>query len=97
MFTENVSFKVSERDRMLITVIVERAILEGLYRRTNARELSMDITAVHANGCPLDLPKLAVARISDFSHDLVGINAYIDCRTGGLKNGFSPRAARHDV
>jgi len=91
-----VSFHVSKEDAALIADIVARA-LPRLHRAgasTTMQELSMDITAVHDNGMPLRLFELAVAHDFDFMHDVAGIHANIDRRTGHLRNCFVPRCAR---
>jgi len=54
----------------------------------------MDITACHANGCPLDLKKLRAAPDFDFVHDVVGIMHHIDRRDGKLVNFFLPRCSK---
>ena len=54
----------------------------------------MDITACHANGCPLDLGKLLTAPASDFGHDVFGIRRFIDRSTGQLTQCFLPRCAK---
>ena len=97
MATKHASFKVAPLDSAIITVIVERAVLEGICQRINSLNLNMDVTAAHANGCPLDLAKLAVADIEDFYHDLFGISTHMNRITGELKNCFVPRSARHDA
>lgn len=53
----------------------------------------MDVTACHANGCPLDLEKLLHADAFNFSHDVFGIARYINRNTGKLENCFVPRCA----
>lgn len=54
----------------------------------------MDITACHANGCPLRLLELAEADDANFAHDVFGIRRHIDRRTGKLGDCFLPRYAR---
>lgn len=53
--------------------------------------LCMDITAVHCNGCRLDLEGLEGASVTDLAHDVAGIVRHIDRRTGRLGGCFSPR------
>lgn len=85
-----ISFSVSKQDRALIEQIVDRAVQSlGLDRL----EISMDLTAVHANGCPLDLAGLLIAEPFDFGHDVMGINRYIDRNSGHLTRQFLPRFA----
>lgn len=56
--------------------------------------LSMDITATHLNGCPLDFDKLLTASDPDFAHDVFGISRHIDRTTGKLKDHFLPRCSK---
>lgn len=56
-------------------------------------KMDMDLTACHANGCPLDLHKLEHAPEGDFLHDANGIACHIDRETGQLLHCFLPRCA----
>jgi hypothetical protein len=56
--------------------------------------LAMDLTATHANGCPMDFAKLLAADDFNFKHDIVGIVNHIDRRTGELTDHFFPRCAQ---
>ena len=97
-----VSFNVSKHDHELIALIVRRAIrdaapgsLEPAGKRISTRqELTMDLTAVHANGMPLDLEGLLAADTFDFNHDVYGIRRFLDRTTGTLGGCFVPRYAR---
>jgi len=91
-----VSFAVSEADFTLIQQITDRA--QAMARATNIRPFdrqgaAMDITAVHANGCPLRLAELLAAEDFNFSHDVFGIFRHIDRETGHLRDCFVPRSA----
>jgi len=86
-----VRFKVTELEAERIKMIVERA--ERRLQGVDRLQLTMDITAVHANGCPLDLPKLLHAPDFDFAHDIWGIHRHLD-RTTGKLSCFLPRCAR---
>ena len=90
------SFNVSDAEGQLIVKIAHRAYDMQKQRRIyiNARDLEMDLTATHANGCPLDLEKFLGAPDFDFLHDVFGIQDHIDRRTGKLLNCFLPRCAR---
>jgi hypothetical protein len=79
--------------------------LDGIARRASAlakqngveyseRDALMDLTAVHANGCPLRLDELAAADEGNFGHDVFGIRRHIDRSTGKLRDFFSPRFSR---
>jgi hypothetical protein len=61
------------------------------------RNLLMDITACHCNGCPLDLDELLICRDSDLGHDIGGIQRYLNRETGKLENHFVPRCAKRDT
>lgn len=60
------------------------------------RDAMMDITACHANGCPLELEKMAATQEDDADvlHDLLGIRRHIDRNTGALRDCFVPRYAQ---
>jgi hypothetical protein len=90
-----VSFKVNKADKRLIDKIVERALIMAKandieYDRMDA---AMDITATHANGCPLKLQKLLAADDFNFAHDVFGIRRHLNRETGQLENHFLPRCA----
>ncbi len=55
---------------------------------------SMDLTACHCNGTPLDLDKLLAFDDFNFAHDAFGISRHINRTTGRLKDCFLPRASR---
>lgn len=90
-----VSFEVSADDGALISRIALRAARwardhGGFWSVLDA---SMDVTAAHANGCPLRLADLLDADDSNFAHDVFGIRRYIDRNTGHIVGGFWPRFA----
>ncbi|RZN30493.1 hypothetical protein [Bradyrhizobium sp. Leo121] len=86
------SFKVSLADHDLIVEIAKRARRE-LEPELTMMPLVMDITAAHANGCPLLLRDLLDADLSNFAHDIYGIRRHIDRDTGKLTGCFMPRFA----
>lgn len=93
------SFVVTRDEALLINKIVDRA--RELYKKyhpdypaPDALELNMDITACHANGCPLNLEKLLGFPDFDFAHDVFGIQEHLNRRTGGLMDCFLPRCSR---
>lgn len=66
--------------------------------------LTMDLTATHANGCPLRLADMAEAARAiaagdyppyalDVLHDIIGIQLHINRTTGVLDGHFLPRFA----
>lgn len=87
------NFNVTADDRILIAHIARRAAeLDIVYRRPMLNFV-MDITACHANGNPLDLPKLLAFDDFNFGHDVFGIEAHLDRETGKLGDCFSPRCS----
>lgn len=90
-----VSFDVSREDAQMIREIVKRA--EALYKQANPRasfdrlSVSMDVTACHANGCPLRLADLLATDDFNLAHDVFGISRHINRDTGKLKGHFLPR------
>lgn len=96
-----ISFQTTQGEAALISKIAERADRE-IYRPAafsqTRLDTEMDLTACHANGCPLDLEKLLLADRVNFAHDLLGIRHHLDrddnSPTGGkLKDCFFPRFA----
>jgi hypothetical protein len=92
-----ISFEITQEDQDAISAIVERAEEFALkYGDIDSRvkriELTVDITACHANCCKLNLEQLLKARDTDFVHDVFGIRRYIDRQTGHL-GCFLPRFA----
>jgi hypothetical protein len=88
-----IRFDVSREDALLIGRIVTRAVdtYEGTF---DSRTLAMDLTACHANGCPLDLAAFANGEAFDFAHDVGGISRHMDRSTGKLGGHFLPRFTR---
>jgi hypothetical protein len=87
-----VSFNATKEESKIIAQIVDRAKKE--LEISDPLTLSMDIMACHANGTPLDLRGFLEASGADFGHDIHGIQAYIDRRTGRLTRIFQPRFAK---
>lgn len=85
-----VNFNVSKEDAVLIGKVAERAKVWFGGRA----KLEMDITACHANGCPLDLELLLEFDNFSFLHDVCGIQENLDRSTGRLTNFFSPRSEK---
>lgn len=94
-----ISFKCSIKDSNLIDAIVERVIDTDRAWDTKYERLdcSMDITAVHCNGCPLDLKKLIEADDFNFAHDVFGIRNHLNRETGQLEDCFLPRCALREA
>jgi hypothetical protein len=87
-----INWKTTKEDALLINQIVDRAFLEGAHY-DDRLTMVMDITAVHLNGCPLDLQKLLDFPSTSFAHDLFGIVGHLDRKTGKLNDCFIPRSA----
>lgn len=96
-----ISFETSRADFDTIHAIVRRVEREGRELNIDTGDrmtLVMDLVACHANGNPLDLPRLLDAPKLDFWHDIGGIRRHIDRETGRLTDSFSPRfSARQTV
>lgn len=93
--SNRISFKVSKAEHKTIMAIADRATAMALtedldYPRTEA---AMDVTATHANGCPLKLSELLAAESFDFAHDVFGIRRHINRQNGRLEDHFWPRYA----
>jgi hypothetical protein len=99
-----ISFDVNRADQRIITEIAKRAerMAAAHQHQSDRRKVMdyvMDITACHANGCPLDLIRLLAADDFNFAHDVFGIEWHLDridtSPTGGqLLGEFLPRFAR---
>lgn len=89
------NFDTDRKSFRVITEIAQRAM--GLGARENdpftKMDITMDINAVHSNGCPLRLEALRDADAFNFSHDILGIRRHLNRDTGKLENHFTPRFA----
>jgi hypothetical protein len=88
-----INWKVTREDADTIRQIVERAVEVFNIEASGRQTLTMDITAAHLNGCPLDLPGLLAAEAFDFTHDIAGIARHMDRETGKIGGAFLPRYA----
>lgn len=84
--------KISDHENIVISHIANRYREEGIIDRSKL-DLIMDISAAHIT-CPLRLTELLNADDFNFHHDLDGIIANIDRKTGKLGHGFRPRFAK---
>lgn len=92
-----ISFETTREELEIIVKIAERADREifGPHGVAQTRtDTIMDISATHANGCPLKLAELLAADDFNFVHDVAGIRRHIDRTTGKLQDCFLPRFAR---
>ena len=93
---DQVSFKVSNEVSDAIGLACARfhALLKSKnLPKVDGMELHMDLTACHANGCPMDWAKLLGADDFTFAHDVGGIQRHINRTNGKLENCFLPRCA----
>ena len=86
-----VCFDVTLEETKLIQKIAKRAVERD--PELTMLGLDMDLSACHANGCPLRLTELLAADNLNFVHDIYGIRQNIDRETGQLQNCFCPRYA----
>lgn len=83
-----IQFNISKEDSALVSAIVDRA---AAMQKIDRMAMHMDLTACHANGCPMDFQRLLDADNFNFSHDVAGINRHINRETGKLEDCFLPR------
>lgn len=91
-----INFDVTKEEAKLIHAIALRAdneVFNG-WTTQSIMDTEMDITAVHANGLPLKLKELLMAKPFDFAHDVGGIRRCLDRNTGQLRDCFLPRFAQ---
>jgi len=90
------NFHVTTDEFKIIAAIADRAskLAVELGDSYPLMDAEMDVTATHANGCPLDLELLRIFDDFNFAHDVFGIRWHIDRSTGGLGDCFVPRCAR---
>lgn len=97
MKQKQISFRVTKADAALIAVATDRAFRMAAEARApypSRMDCQMDLTATHANGCRLNLPKLLAFDDFNFSHDVFGIRRHLDRTTGKLGGCFLPRCAQ---
>ena len=85
------NWNVTKEDNRLIKTICKRAVT--LWPDADYLNVTMDVTATHLNGCPLDLKKLLNADDFNFAHDMGGIASCLDRKTGKLTKCFLPRCS----
>lgn len=94
-----VSFDVTRDEFVLISRIASRAVgvASQAGEPTDKIQFQMDITAAHANGCPLRLVSLLEADDFNFAHDVFGIRRHLNRDTGEIENCFLPRFAQPEA
>ena len=88
-----IEWDATQEDSLLIAGIAARAIRLQPGEHADKLQLVMDVTACHANGCPLRLSALLDSDTANFVHDISGIRQNICRNTGQLLNCFVPRYA----
>jgi len=84
------NLNVSREDTDTILAIARKAKPKG-----SILSIVMDLEVCHAIACPLRLKDLLnAAGTYSFSHDLDGIDVYLNRETGKLGGGFLPRFAK---
>lgn len=89
-------FKVTSNEETFIKMAVMRfrefwdEYEEGEF---NMQHWQMNLTATHANGCPMDFKKLHSCDLNTLAHDFYGIEESLNKQTGALENFFLPRCA----
>ena len=82
----NVSFDITPDEFTVVIKIAGRAVSGD--SNLNFMKVEMDLTATHANGCPLRFDELLNADDFNFWHDIYGIADNINRDTGKLENFF---------
>lgn len=91
-----VSFSVTRAEALLIAKILARCEQAGVTDPADRLRHDMNLSACIAQGCPLDLERMADwPRMFDVGHDVIGIDRHIDRDTGTLQGHFLPRFRRH--
>lgn len=91
-----ISFAVTPSEKKLIARIVDRAatiVKEIGTEPMDKLQVTMSLTACHANGCPLRLEDLSQADDFNLLHDVSGIHNTISRKTGRIEGHFLPRFA----
>jgi len=91
-----INWKITRQENRWISQIAERAsrMASAQGGQYTYLEALMDVTAVHANCCPLRLEELYHAADFNFSHDIGGIIRHLNRETGQLEGYFVPRYAQ---
>lgn len=83
------SFHTTRKEMDLILLCVKRALKRQ--PELDRMSLIMDLSATHANGCPMKFDELLTADDFNFFHDIYGIMRHINRRTGEMMDCFLPR------
>ena len=90
-----ISFDVDKWTHELIMKVMLRCQEQfpKINYHSNWMDFVMDMTACHANGCPVDWARLLEADDFNFIHDVGGIQKHLNRETGKLGDMFLPRFA----
>ena len=91
---KRINWDTSKDETTLIHKIAKRYAELIKHTEVDLVEVSMDITATHLNGCPLDLDKLNNFDDFNLAHDVGGMIRHINRITGKLQNCFDPRCSK---
>ena len=97
-----VKFTATPEERAIIRRISTRAASLNMNNGNRsacwdvAAGISMDLEAVHSNGCPMDFARLENADDFNLLHDVAGIARHLDRSTGKLTDMFRPRFAKKE-
>lgn len=87
MFNFNMSASLEEKKK--IGKIAKRAV--EFNPKLDHLDTTMDLTACHLNGTPLNLDRMLTSDEFNLMHDIMGINRHLDRGTGKITGGFLPR------
>jgi hypothetical protein len=90
----SVNFTTTPTEKRRIAEIIRRAIRLELISSREKLDATMDLTACHANGTPLDFDKLLRFDDFNFAHDVAGIRRHMNRDTGQLTHCFLPKCAQ---
>lgn len=95
----SINWEIGTEEMEIIGEIADRAAKLARKHRVSYDRMTaiMDLTAAHANGCPLRLRDLLAADDGNFAHDIFGIRRHIDRNTGKLGGCFLPRFTRTEA
>lgn len=91
-----ISFKISTAQRLMIMAIMQAAVDRKIIKSSQKLDYAMSLMACIAQGCKLNLAKLASFDDFSLAHDLHGIHRHLDKDDGSptegqLRNCFLPR------
>jgi hypothetical protein len=90
--------KLKREEFDLIDEIVTRAldIANDADVKIKKIDLILSISACHLVACPLDLYRLFVSDVENFTHDVFGIHRHLNRESLQMNDCFSPRFAKRE-